>query len=85
VRAYHETAADEQAMGKRTVWVEPLVGEAKDWHGLRRFRLRTLPSPEYRDEAIPAQATVRANQIAGGFFNTLGASTNEGPAGTGPP
>ncbi len=42
VRAYHETAAYERAMGKRKVWVEPLFGEAKDWHGLRRFRLRGL-------------------------------------------
>ena len=24
------------------VWVEPLFGEAKEWHGLRRFRLRRL-------------------------------------------
>jgi hypothetical protein len=29
-------------MAKRKVWVEPLFGEAKDWHGLRRFRLRGL-------------------------------------------
>ena len=29
-------------MRKRAVWVEPLFGEAKDWHGLRRFRLRCL-------------------------------------------
>ena len=29
-------------MRKRQVWVEPLFGEAKDWHGLRRFRLRGL-------------------------------------------
>jgi len=28
---------------KRKVWVEPLFGEAKLWHGLRRFRLRRLP------------------------------------------
>ena len=27
-------------MRKRKVWVEPLFAEAKDWHGLRRFRLR---------------------------------------------
>ena len=27
-------------MRKRRVWVEPLFAEAKDWHGLRRFRLR---------------------------------------------
>lgn len=42
VRSYHETAAYEKAMAKRKVWVEPLFGEAKDWHGLRRFRLRRL-------------------------------------------
>jgi len=42
VRAYHQTEAYEQAMGKRKVWVEPLFAEAKDWHGLRRFRLRRL-------------------------------------------
>ncbi len=42
VRAYHETAAYRKAMRKRSVWVEPLFGEAKDWHGLRRFRLRGL-------------------------------------------
>jgi len=29
-------------MNKRKVWVEPLFAEAKDWHGLRRFRLRLL-------------------------------------------
>ncbi|MDQ3500953.1 MAG: IS1182 family transposase [Actinomycetota bacterium] len=42
VRAYHQTPAYEKAMAKRKVWVEPLFGEAKDWHGLRRFRLRRL-------------------------------------------
>jgi transposase len=42
VRAYHRTAAYEKAMGKRKVWVEPLFGEAKGWHGLGRFRLRGL-------------------------------------------
>jgi hypothetical protein len=24
------------------VWIEPLFGEAMEWHGLRRFRLRGL-------------------------------------------
>jgi transposase len=42
VRAYHKTAAYEKAIGKRRVWVEPLFGEAKQWHGLDRFRLRGL-------------------------------------------
>ena len=37
------TPAYEKALRKRAVWVEPRFGEAKDWHGLRRFRLRRLP------------------------------------------
>jgi len=42
VRAYRKTAAYEKAIAKRRVWVEPLFGEAKQWHGLARFRLRGL-------------------------------------------
>ncbi len=42
VRAYHGTAAYRKAIRKRAVWVEPLFAEAKLWHRLRRFRLRTL-------------------------------------------
>jgi len=42
VRAYHATEAYRKAMRKRQVWVEPLFAEAKEWHGLRRFRLRGL-------------------------------------------
>ena len=42
VRAYQGTPAYQKALRKRSVWVEPLFGEAKDWHGLRRFRLRGL-------------------------------------------
>src|SRR5256885_3582058 len=29
-------------MHKRSVWVEPLFAEGKQWHGMRRFRLRLL-------------------------------------------
>ena len=43
VRSYHTTEAYKKAIRKRKVWVEPLFAEAKDWHGLRRFRLRGLP------------------------------------------
>ena len=43
VRGYHATEPYAKAMRKRKVWVEPLFAEAKDWHGLRRFRLRGLP------------------------------------------
>jgi Transposase DDE domain len=42
VRAYQSTPAYKKALRKRQVWVEPLFAEAKDWHGLRRFRLRLL-------------------------------------------
>ncbi len=42
VRAYRDTKAYRKALRKRAVWVEPLFGEAKEWHGLRRFRLRRL-------------------------------------------
>jgi transposase len=42
VRVDHGTEAYAKAMRKRSVWVEPLFGEAKQWHGLRQFRLRGL-------------------------------------------
>jgi hypothetical protein len=42
VRAYRGTFPYEKALRKRKVWVEPLFAEAKDWHGMRRFRLRRL-------------------------------------------
>jgi transposase len=42
VRAYRGTFAYEKALRKRSVWVEPLFAEAKDWRGMRRFRLRRL-------------------------------------------
>jgi hypothetical protein len=40
--AYRETEAYKKAMRKRQVWVEPLFGEAKQWHQMARFRLRGL-------------------------------------------
>lgn len=39
VREYHQTEDYQKAMRKRGYWVEPLFGEAKDFHRLRRFRL----------------------------------------------
>ena len=42
VKGYHQTEAYQKAMRKRQVWVEPLFGEAKQWHQGRRFRLRRL-------------------------------------------
>jgi hypothetical protein len=42
VRAYRGTHPYEKALRKRQVWVEPLFAEAKEWHRMRRFRLRRL-------------------------------------------
>ena len=42
VRAYRETEPYHKALRRRKVWVEPLFAEAKDWHGMRKFRLRRL-------------------------------------------
>lgn len=44
----------ERALRKRQVWVEPLFAEAKDWHGLRRFRLSRLEKVNI--EALPIAA-----------------------------
>jgi len=42
VRSYQATEAYKKALRKRSVWVEPLLAEGKDWHGMRRFRSREL-------------------------------------------
>jgi hypothetical protein len=42
VQSYRETEAYKKALRKRMVWVEPLFGEAKQWHQRVRFRLRGL-------------------------------------------
>ena len=42
VKAYQDTEAYQKAMRKRALWTEPLFGEAKQFHQLRRFRLRRL-------------------------------------------
>jgi hypothetical protein len=42
VRAYRGAGPYEKALRKRRVWVELTFAEAKEWHGMRRFRLRTL-------------------------------------------
>jgi transposase len=42
VRSYRDIEPYKKALRKRKVWIEPLFAEAKDWHGMRRFRLRGL-------------------------------------------
>jgi transposase len=69
VRGYQDTEPYRKALRKRQVWVEPLFGEAKDWHGLRRFRLRRL-------EKVNAEALVIA---AGQNIKRLLAYGHRGP------
>jgi transposase len=54
MRGYHDTEEFAKAMRKRKVWVEPLFAEAKDWHGLRRFRLRGLEKVNIQAQLIAA-------------------------------
>jgi transposase len=54
VRGYHATEPFAKAMRKRKVWVEPLFAEAKEWHGLRRFRLRGLENVNIQAQLIAA-------------------------------
>ena len=54
MRGYHATEAYAKAMRKRKVWVEPLFAEAKEWHGLRRFRLRGLEKVNIQAQLIAA-------------------------------
>ena len=42
VKGYHQTEAYQKAINKRKVWIEPLKASGKEWHGMRRFRLRRL-------------------------------------------
>ena len=37
-----QTELYQKAIRKRMVWIEPLFAEGKLWHGMRRFRMRTL-------------------------------------------
>ncbi len=54
VRTYQETEAYQKAIRKRSVWVEPLCGEGKQWHGLGRFRLRRLKRVNIEAQLIAA-------------------------------
>ena len=76
VRGYHETAAYQKAMRKRAVWVEPLFGEAKQWHNLRWFRLRRLW--RVNTEAL----LVAAGQNLKRWLTKTGWGRRHGPAGS---
>ena len=67
VQAYHETPGYQKAMRKRSIWVEPLFGEAKQWHGLRQFRLRGLDSVNIEALLVAAGQNLKRWLVARGW------------------
>jgi transposase len=67
VRGYHTTESFAKAMRKRQVWVEPLFAEAKDWHGLRRFRLRGLTNVNIEGVLVAAGQNLKRLLAATGW------------------
>ena len=67
VRGYHATASYRRAMRKRRVWVEPLFAEAKQWHGLRRFRLRGLANVNTEGLLVAAGQNLKRLLVATGW------------------
>jgi hypothetical protein len=67
VRGYHATEAFQKAMRKRNVWVEPLFAEAKEWRGLRRFRLRGLMNANIQGLLMAAGQNLKRYLVATGW------------------
>jgi hypothetical protein len=59
IRAYMETEPYRKAIRKRKVWIEPLFAEGKLWHGMRRFRTRTLEKVNTEALTIAAGQNVK--------------------------
>jgi hypothetical protein len=49
------------------VWVEPLFAEAKEWHGLRRLRLRGLPNANIQGLLIATGQNLKRFLVAMGW------------------
>jgi len=67
IRDYHATEEYRKAMRKRKVWVEPLFAEAKEWHGLRRLRLRGLRNANIQGIMIAAGQNLKRFLAATGW------------------
>jgi transposase len=67
VRGYHASELYQKAMRKRKVWVEPLFAEAKQWHGLSRFRRRGLENVNIEGLLMAAGQNVKRFLAARGW------------------
>ena len=72
VKAYQETEAFQKALRKRRVWIEPLFAEAKQWHGLDRFRLRSLSRVNIQTLLIAAGQNLKRYLAARGWGRRQG-------------
>jgi hypothetical protein len=59
-------------MRKRSVWVELLFGEAKQWHGLRQFRLRGLANVNMEGLLVAAGQNLKRWLVATRWGRTTG-------------
>jgi hypothetical protein len=57
----------QKAIRKRQVWVEPLFAKAKEWHGLRRLRLRGLLNANIQGLLIAAGQNLKRFPSATGW------------------
>ena len=67
VRSYHATEPYKKAIRKRQAWVEPLFAEAKEWHSLRRLRLRGLLNANIQGLLIAAGQNLKRFLAATGW------------------
>jgi hypothetical protein len=67
VRAYRQTGLYRKALRKCKVWVELMFAEAKEWHGMRRFRLRTLRRVNIEVPMIAAGQNIKRLLTFGGW------------------
>ncbi len=67
VRGYHVTEPYKKAIRKRQVWVEPLFAEAKEWHDLRRLRLRGLENANIQGLLVAAGQNLKRLLAATGW------------------
>jgi len=51
---------------KRKIWLEPLFAEGKLWHGMRRFRMRTLEKVNTEALMVATGQNIKRLQIFGG-------------------
>jgi len=80
VKGYRGTFLYEKALSKRRVWVEPLFAEAKDWHGMRRFRLRRLEKVNIEALLIASGQNVK-RLLTFGERRPVGAGGSPAPTG----